>query len=786
MKNFLKRTWQKANKPGRGRLGRLFLFFAAAFSGLLFLAGIAFYLFVLMGFFGDMPSRKELKDKRNDTASEVYSADSVLLGRYFIYDRTNIAYQDIDTTVIQALVATEDARFYQHHGIDSRSLARVLVKSILLQNESSGGGSTLTQQLAKNLYPRRDYWMLDMPINKAREMVIARRLESVYTKPEILELYLNTVSFGGTIFGVERAARYFFNTPAKKLKPEQAAVLVGMLKATTSYNPRNYPERATRRRNVVLGQMQKYGYLTPENTEKLQKLDLGLKKELVAARKKEENLAPYFLEQLRVELAAWCENQVKRNGDHYNLYTDGLKIYTTIDAKMQREAERAVSRRMAALQRQFDAHWRGRMPWGKDNSVLDNAMRQSVRYRRMKAAGASDEEIEKAFKKKVPTTLYGYNGATRRTVSPMDSLAYYMKFLNTGLVAMEPETGFVRAWVGGINHGIFKYDHVTSKRQVGSTFKPIVYAAALQKGIQPCKYIENKLTTYEQYENWAPQNADNKYGGRYSLEGALSNSVNTVSAQLILKVGVPYTIRLARDLGIKSDLPPVPSLALGTADLSLLEMVGAYTAFANQGRISQPVYVTKIMDRSGKVLRENETEDHREVLSADNAAVMLHMMQSVVNEGSGARLRSTFGLSLDIAGKTGTTQNQTDGWFIGITPGLVTGVWVGGESPLVRFRSLEQGQGARTALPVWGEFTSRLVRSGYYSKKKPFDPLSDKLESRLNCAPYLEDEASFFERVVDALPFNIPSKEERQERKKERKERRAERRAERKRDSGGG
>lgn len=780
----MKRAWQKINRPGRGRFARLFLFFAAAFSGLVVLAGVAFYLFVIMGFFGDMPSRKELKDKRNDTASEVYSADSVLLGRYFIYDRTNVGYQDIDTSVIEALVATEDARFYQHHGVDSRSLARVLVKSILLQNESAGGGSTLTQQLAKNLYPRRDYWMLAMPINKTREMVIARRLESVYTKAEILELYLNTVSFGGTIFGVERAAHYFFNTSAKKLKPQQAALLVGMLKATTSYNPRNHPERAKKRRNIVLAQMQKYGYLTPEKTEKLQKLDLDTKKEIVSAKKQEENLAPYFREQLRVELAEWCENQVKRNGDHYNLYTDGLKIYTTIDAKMQREAERAVSRRMAALQRQFDAHWQGQMPWGNDKTVLDNAMRQSVRYQRMKAAGATEQEIAAAFQKRVSTTLYGYNGAIRRTISPMDSLAYYMKFLNTGLVAMEPGTGFVRAWVGGINHGIFKYDHVTSKRQVGSTFKPIVYAAALEKGVQPCKYIENKLTTYTQYENWEPQNADNRYGGRYSLEGALSNSVNTVSAQLILKVGVPYTIRLARSLGIQSDLPPVPSLALGTADLSLLEMVGAYTAFANQGRISQPVYVTKILDRNGTVLRESDDEDHREVLSPGNAAIMLHMMQSVVNEGSGSSLRSTFGLSLDIAGKTGTTQNQTDGWFIGITPGLVTGVWVGGESPLVRFRTLEQGQGARTALPVWGEFTSRLVRSGYYSKKTPFEPLSDELVSRLDCAPYLEDEPTFFEKVRDVLPFSFPTKEERQEKKKTRKERRAERKAERNRDSG--
>ncbi len=722
-----------------------------------------------------MPSRKELKNKRNDTASEVYSADSVLLGRYFIYDRTNISYLQIDTTVTKALVATEDVRFYQHSGIDYRSLGRVLVKTLLMKNESSGGGSTLTQQLVKNLYPRQDRDFLEMPVNKVREMIVARRLEDVYSKNEILELYLNTVSFGGTIFGIERASRYFFNTPAKDLKAEQAAVLVGMLKATTSYNPRLHPERSKKRRNVVLGQMAKYGYLSPAQADSLKKLALVLKQE---KKEKQENLAPYFREQLRVELAEWCATQEKPNGDPYNLYTDGLKIYTTLNAKMQRQAEQAVSVRMAALQKQFDAHWNGRTPWGKDKSVLNYAQRISTRYRIMKEQGASDSEIEEAFSRKVPMTLFSWNGAVKRTMSPMDSLAYYQKFLNTGLVSIEPETGFVRAWVGGINHSLFKYDHVLSQRQVGSTFKPIVYAAALEKGVRPCDYVENQLTTYEQYEGWAPRNSDNQYGGKYSLEGALSQSVNTVSAQLILKTGVPTTVRLARAMGIHSELPPVPSLALGTANLSLLEMVGAYTAFANQGRVSEPVYVTRIVDRTGRVLRENKTKRQKQVLSADNAAMMLHMMQAVVNDGSGARLRSTFGLALDIAGKTGTTQNQTDGWFIGIVPGLITGVWVGGESPLVRFRTLELGQGARTALPVWGEFTSRLVKQGFLSKSDPFEPLPPDLERRLDCAPFLADESeleeepSLIDKIIDVLPFNIPSKEDRKERRRQRRENR--------------
>jgi penicillin-binding protein 1A len=770
--------WLKWKRAGRAGTMRLIVSLMVAFFGLMVSIGLLFYVMILLGIFGDMPSRKELKNKRNDTASEVYSADSVLLGRYFLYDRTNISYEDIDTTVIKALVATEDARFYQHGGIDYRSLARVLVKTLMLQNESSGGGSTITQQLVKNLYPRKNRLFLEMPVNKLREMIIARRLEDVYSKSEVLELYLNTVSFGGTIFGVERAARYFFNVPASQLKAEEAAVLVGMLKATTTYNPRSRPERSKSRRNLVLSQMARYGYVSPQEADSLKNLALVLRKEKKVKQTDEENLAPYFREQLRVELAEWCATQDRPDGEPYNLYTDGLKIYTTLDANVQRQAERAVYVRMAALQKQFDAHWRGRLPWGNDASVLKTAQRYSTRYKIMKEQGASEAEIKEAFDKNVPMTLFSWNGVVRRTMSPMDSLAYYQKFLNTGLVSIEPETGFVRAWVGGINHGLFKYDHVLSQRQVGSTFKPIVYAAALQKGLKPCDYLENKRTTYAEYENWAPQNADSQYGGRYSMEGALSKSVNTISAQLILKVGVPATVRMASDLGIHSELPPVPSLALGTANLSLLEMVTAYTAFANGGRISEPVYVTRIVDGAGRVLRENKSKKHKYALSIDNAAIMLHMMKAVVNEGSGQRLRSSFGLSLDMAGKTGTTQNQTDGWFIGIVPGLVTGVWVGGESPLVRFRSLELGQGARTALPIWGEFTSRLVKNGYLSKSKSFEPLSDRLRNRLDCAPFLADEPEggfgreLIDKIVNILPFGKKNREERQERRRQRREKR--------------
>ncbi|WP_247234904.1 transglycosylase domain-containing protein [Telluribacter sp. SYSU D00476] len=757
---------------------RITFFTIVGFTILFGTACVAFIIAVWMGFFGEIPSRKELRDKRNDTASEVYSADSVLLGRYFIYDRTNVSYNQISPVTFKALVATEDVRFYKHRGVDMRSLGRVAVKTLMMQDESSGGGSTITQQLAKNLYPRRDYRYLEMPINKLREMIMARRLEMVYSKEEILELYLNTVSFGGNIFGIERASRYFFNVPASKLKAEQAAVLIGMLKATTSYNPINRPERAKLRRNVVLNQMAKYKYLTPEKAESLKKLPLKLTRE---QKVQNENIAPYFREQLRQELAEWCSNQTKPNGDPYNLYTDGLRIYTTIDSRVQQAAERAVRARMAALQKQFNEHWKGRTPWGNDKTVLDNALRVSRRYRVLKEQGLSDEEIREVFRKPVPMTLFSWNGPVKRTMSPMDSLAYYQRFLNTGLVAMNPETGHVLAWVGGINHNLFKYDHVLSKRQVGSTFKPIVYAAALQRGIEPCTYFPNVLTTYKEYEDWRPQNASNRYGGKYSMKGALSNSLNTISAQLILKVGVDPTIRLARNMGIRSELPRVPSIALGTANISLLEIVTSYTAFANEGRRSEPIYVTRIVDRTGRVLRQNRPERGKKVLIAENAALMLGMMKAVVEDGSARRLQSEFGLRLDIAGKTGTTQNQSDGWFIGIVPGLVAGVWVGAESPLVRFRTLELGQGSSTALPVWGDFVSRLVKDDEASviKGTKFEAITPEIEELLSCASYIPDppkeDDSFFDRVLESLPFNLGNPERRQERMEQQEIRRQER-----------
>ncbi|WP_205503679.1 penicillin-binding protein 1A [Rufibacter psychrotolerans] len=696
-----------------------------------------FYLSVYFGLFGWLPTKRQLKAVQNNMPSEVYSADSVLIGRYFIQDRTNVAYDKIAEPAIHALVATEDARFYEHGGVDYRSVARVFIKSLLLQEESSGGGSTLSQQLAKNLFPRKDLGFLSMPVNKMREIILARRFEAIYTKEELLELYLNTVPMGGNVYGIESAARRFFSTSADSLKTEEAAVLIGLLKGTTYYHPKLNPERSKQRRNVVLAQMTKYGYLTPAQKDSLQKLPLKLRYNPYSHH---TGLAAYFREQLREELGRWVKEQKKPNGDAYNLYTDGLKIYTSIDSKLQRHAEQALRQRMKTLQVEFDKHWGQRAPWSGQPDILKAAKERSLRYKRHKAAGLSDKEIDEQFNTPRKMQVFRWRGEVTRTMSPMDSLRHYLRYLNAGFVAMEPTSGYVRAWVGGINHHYFQYDHVRSRRQVGSTFKPIVYATALEKGIAPCSYFPNDRRVFPEYENWSPRNANDQYGGAYSMLGALTHSVNTVSVNVALQAGIPDVIRTAHNLGITGELPSTPSLALGTADASLLEMVAAYGALANGGYAVRPRYLLRIVDREGRVLLDqtNPNGQGRHVLSSQTTALLRPMLESVINEGTGRRLRSEYRLSMDIAGKTGTTQAHADGWFIGFTRDLVAGAWVGGEDRRIRFRNLEQGGGSNTALPIWGSFFQRLSKDREYRRYaySRFAPLPYHLQGYLNCPPY--------------------------------------------------
>ncbi len=713
------------------------------FVGFSFLYGL-----VWAGFFGSLPDQSELKRIQNPVASEVYSADSVLLGRYYIQERSLIPFNKISPDVINALIATEDHRFYEHGGIDYKSLARVFIKSILLQNESSGGGSTITQQLVKNLYPRRRYAFLSLPVNKIREVIIAGRVERTYTKEQILELYLNTVSFGDNTYGIQAASQRFFSLPAGKLNAGQAAVLIGMLKATYYYNPRIFSERSVKRRNVVLSQMSKYDFLEKTQSDSLKALPIELDYNNLSYH---EGIAPYFRAYIKNELLAWCNKNVKENNQPYNLHTDGLKIYTTIDSRLQKYAEAAVKKHMPVLQREFNQHWSKSDPWKANPQILEQAIRRSARYKNMKAAGVPENEILKEMKKPIPMTVFTWDGEKDMNLSPIDSIKHYLKFLNTGFLAMTPTTGAIAAWVGGIDHHYFQYDHVkkSTKRQVGSTFKPIVYASALEQGISPCEYISAERTEFTNMKNWTPANGEENYNLKFSMEGALTYSVNTASVRLLEKSGIDNAISLARKMGISSDIPAVPSIALGTPSVSMMEMVTAYSIFANRGKSVAPFYITAITSHDGKVLeRFSHAEIKEEVLSEESAALMIEMLKRVVNEGTGASLRSKYGLQGDIAGKTGTTQSNADGWFMAITPKLVVGTWVGADDPGIRFRTTALGQGAHTALPIFAAFYKQVSvdtqRRVYVSSR--FKPLPTSYQRQLSCDLFKEDK-TFLEKV---------------------------------------
>jgi penicillin-binding protein 1A len=701
---------------------------------------VTFVLILLIIVLIETPGKQELQNIQNQVASEVYSADSVLLGRYYTQDRTEIGYEDISPAVVQALIATEDIRFYQHQGVDYYSLGRVLVKSILQQDESSGGGSTLTQQLSKNLYPRKRYWVLSMLVNKLREVVTARRLEGLYSKQELITLYLNTIPFADNTFGIQAAAQRFFSKTASTLSVDEGAILIGMLKATTSYNPRVYPERAFHRRNVVLSQMAKYKFLPKRTADTLMVKPIDLKINKISHH---QGLAPYFREYLKAELLNWCKNNKKADGSSYNLYTDGLRIYTTINSKMQRYAENAMTQQMTIVQKQFFDHWGKEKPWKGKEIVVQEAIRRSSRYKNLKQQGLSEEEIMKALRKPVAMRLFTWQGEEDANVSPIDSIEHHLQFLNAGFLAVEPATGGVKAWVGGIEHDVFQYDHVktTTKRQVGSTFKPIVYAMALEKGIQPCELISAGQETYIDKEGvkWTPRNSQNDYQVEYTMRGALAYSVNTVAVKLIVDAGVDNTIKLARKMGITSEMPDVPSIALGSSSISLMEMTGAYSCIANQGVAVFPYYIESIHDLDGKVYNDfKKPESGKRALSVETAQLVTRMMQSVVHEGTASRLRWKYGVYNDVAGKTGTTQANADGWFMAMTPKLVIGTWVGADDPRIRFRLTELGQGSSTALPMVAFFMKQLNQDPSFKDvaSAKFKQLPYELQAQLDCDLY--------------------------------------------------
>ncbi|GAB4413504.1 MAG: transglycosylase domain-containing protein [Bacteroidia bacterium] len=694
------------------------------------------YQSVLWGAWGPLPPEAELRQMYNPVASEVYSIDGVLLGKYYLQNRTEVPLTAVSPMLVEALIATEDHRFYRHRGIDYRGLMRALLKGVVLGYRHAGGGSTLSMQLAKNRYPRQHFGSGSLLINKLREMAIARRMEGCLSKDEVLMHYLNTVSFGEQVFGVEAACQRYFGRSTRDIAPQDAALLVGMLQAPTLYNPRLYPEAALRRRNVVIGLLALRGYLPVQTADSLAALPLHLD---YRPADHHSGLAPYFRERLRLELDRWLREHPRRDGSHYNLYTSGLRIYTTLHARMQQYAEAALRAHMPALQQRFEQEWRGQDRQRITGKLLDQALTRSPRYQALQQAGYTTAAIDSVLRQPVPMRVFSWSGPRDTLLSPRDSVLYTAFILQCGLLSVEPGSGHVRAWVGGIDHRFFQYDHVNSRRQPGSVFKPLVYAAALEEHMSPCLFLSNEQVTFQQYNNWSPQNADGEFGGEYSMRGALAHSVNVATVNLLMELGPERVVALAHALGVESDLPPVPSLALGSGVVSLREMVQVYAAFANGGSRVEPVYLLRIEDAAGHILLDNTgLAPQDSVLRSETALALTYMLRDVVNEGTANRLRSRYKLHQDIAAKTGTTQAQTDGWFVGYTPDLVTGVWVGAEDQRVHFRSLAAGQGANTALPVWARYMQQVYEDPDFSylSERLFPPLPEALADSLDCDKY--------------------------------------------------
>ena len=688
------------------------------------LTGIGlFFLLASWGLFGSMPSFEDLENPDSNLATEIISADGVVLGKYFQKNRSQLKYADLPKNLVQALVATEDARFYEHSGIDGRGTLRA-ISSL----GTSGGASTLTQQLAKQLFHGEGSKFLPFRIvQKVKEWIIAIRLERQYTKNEIIAMYCNVYDFGNNSVGVSSAAKTYFSKEPKDLTINESAILVGMFKNSGLYNPIRNPQGVINRRNVVFSQMEKGKIISEKEKERLQSLPLKLNFKLETHK---EGTATYFREYLRDYMKKWVEENKKPDGSDYDIYRDGLKIYTTIDSRMQAHAETAVTAHMANLQEEFFRQSKDNKnaPFVNISSVetqriLNQAMKSSNRWAVMKAMDKSEEEIIKSFSEKTKMTVFSWKGEKDTLMTPLDSIRYYKHFLQSGLMAMEPQTGNVKAWVGGINYKYFQYDHVgQGARQVGSTFKPFVYATAIEQlNMSPCDSIIDgpfmiRKGRHHVTEDWEPKNSDNKYRGMVTLKKGLANSINTISAKLIDKVGPEAVIDLTHKLGVKSEIVNQPSIALGAVEITVEDMVAAYSTFANQGVYMKPQFISKIEDKSGVVIYEPIPESH-DVLNKDIAYAVIKLLEGVTEGGSGDRLRTTGGgngsnrwtgypysFKNPIAGKTGTTQNQSDGWFMGMVPNLVTGVWVGCEDRSARFKSITYGQGATAALPVWGYF----------------------------------------------------------------------------------
>ena len=710
---------------------------------------IGLYISIYFGLFGKIPTKEELSSIKQEEATQLLDKNEKLIGKYYIYDRQPVEFKDFPKHLIDALVATEDVRFYEHDGVDNMSLMRVFVKNLLMGDTSAGGGSTITLQLAKNLYGRKDFAMFSMLINKFKESIIAKRIETVYSKEEILTLYLNTVPFSDNTYGIESASRKFFNKAVTDISVLESATLVGTLKANSYFNPRLHLERSQDRRNVVLDQMVKYGYLGKDSLDVLKNSELELD---YRSFNHDLGLAPYFRETVKKQLSKILDSIENPNGEKYNLYKDGLKVYTTLDYKMQEYAEDAMKEHLSKLQVAFEKSHGNNAPWNTNDKLLKSVIKTTTQYKSLKSKGLSEKQIEDSLKVKRKVELFGWKGDTIQNISAIDSLKHFLKFLNTGMLSIDPLDGAVRAYVGGIDYRYFKYDHVSqSKRQVGSTFKPFVYTAAIEDGMNPCEYFSLSKVTYTNYDDWSPSNSgDNEEDPyiNYNLEKALSHSVNTIAVKVFDKVGIPKVIDQVEKLNITEALPKEPSLALGVAEINLMNLTGAYASYVNNSVPVKPYYITKIEDKNGNVIYESKPKNENKKAYSDyTRKVMLQFMKSTVNTGTASRLRSTYGLKNAIAGKTGTTQDNKDGWFVGLTPKLVTVTWVGNDNHSIGFKTTALGQGANSALPIFANFYKKLNADLNYKTitNAQFENPSNEVLNDLDCEPEKRD--GLFKRI---------------------------------------
>ena len=732
---------------------------------------VLLFFLISIGWIGYLPEIRELQNPINKSATEIYSSDAQLLGRYYKGrdNRVPINYNEIDKDIINALIATEDIRFYKHSGIDLRGLIRAVFG--VLTRSNSGGGSTITQQLAKQLYSPGAGNIIERAFQKPIEWVIAVKLERMYSKEEIIAMYLNQFDFLNNAVGIKSASHVYFNSPADKLNIQEAATLVGMCKNPSYFNPLRYNERSSSRRTVVLDQMRKAGFLTENESDSIKKLPLILDYKRVDHK---EGLAPYFREYLRKVLTAkkpvksdyadwqketyendkWSwendplygffEKNKKSDGSKYDIYTDGLKIYTTIDSRMQRYAEEAVDQHMQSIQKQFFSEKKGRKyaPFSRDlttaevSSIMQSAVNQSERYRKLKKEGAGKEVIDKSFNTKTEMRVFTYNGWVDTVMTPMDSIRYHKHFLRCGFMSMDPADGHVKAYVGGPDFTAFQYDMVTlGRRQIGSTVKPYLYTLCMEEGMSPCDMVLNEpITIMTSSGPWSPRNASSRrIGEMVTLRWGLKESNNWISARLMSQFTPEALVKLMHSFGIKGKIDPVVSLALGPVEVSVAEMVDAYTAFPSRGIRVDPLYVSHIEDANGNIIG-SFTPRMEEIFSEETAFKMIYMMRSVIDDGTGSRVRRVYGLTMPMGGKTGTTNNNSDGWFMGYTPKLVSGVWVGGEERSIRFDSMAQGQGAAMALPIWANYMKKVLADKQLGYKVTDDfKVSSEWSSEAGC-----------------------------------------------------